>query len=100
MTRAQRNPVALSVEQALVSRDELVIENLDSAQQVVLGPQYGLGGIVLGEFLVVRPIEVAAIALRVNVSQLQQALLADSMAGDWIDHCNFGLVMPHADGRL
>ena len=69
-TGLQRRPVALPREQRLLQRDDLIVENLDPALQIILRLQNRLVRIVRFQLFVAGPVEIAAIAFRVLVLEL------------------------------
>ena len=96
----QSGPVTGSAQERLVLIDELVLEDLHSAKKITVRLQDGLGRIVLGEFLVLLPIEVAAVALRIHVGQLEQALLARDAVSDLVFHSDIRLGVAHVCSGL
>lgn len=95
-SRLERRPVGRVRQQALVLGDDLVVEDLDPAFQVVLGLQDGLCRIFARQFAILFPIEIAVVALCVFVGQLQQAFTPHGPATHFVDLCDFRLGMTNA----
>lgn len=72
-------------------RDELVIEDPDSAEQVVARIEDSPGRVVLGQTLVFVPVEAASVTQAVHIGKLQQPVLAHDAMRNRVDDCDGGI---------
>src|SRR5215469_2138948 len=89
----ERCEVAGRRQQRLVLIDELVADDVHSAQQIVPWLENGLVRIMRIEEFVLFPGEVATVAFLIHVGELQQSLLAHDVGGDVIPYLEHGIPM-------
>lgn len=99
-TGLQRSPVRCGAEDRFVLIQNLVREDVDAARKVALRIQDRSAGIVRRKVFVGVPVEIAAVAPAVLISELEETLLVNDPSGNVIGHGDLRLSVTDVGGRI